>query len=75
MINIIRHIVNTISASGRRYSQIVPMGNNELIEWILFSELHIHVYIVQMFLFAIHNNVYIKKYAKFKGVELSLRDC
>ena len=28
-----------------------------------------------MFLFTIHNNVYIKKYAKFKGVELSHRDC
>ena len=44
-------------------------------ELILFSELHIHVYIVQMFLFTIHNNVYIKKYAKFNGVQLSLRDC
>ena len=41
----------------------------------LFSELHMHAYIVQMFLFTIHNNVYIKKYAKFKGIELSLRDC
>ena len=28
-----------------------------------------------MFLFAMYNNAYIKRYAKFKYVELSLRDC
>ena len=50
----------------RNYNIMRVVDVDEWIDEYVFSELHTHIYIIQMFLFAMYNNVYIKRYAKFK---------